>query len=192
MARTASSVRTKAIPVTQQLKNTKPVAGKVKMIDLLEHNLKDMYWVEKKLSATMPKIIRQVESEELRTAMENHLGFTAKQITNLETIFRAIEVKPKGQRCKGIEGLIHECEDVISRFDQPMLDPAILASVQKIEQYEITAYTSLIELAKSLDLLRPAKILRDILKEEQEAFKQLEELTDLHVQRAYLWQVDFD
>lgn len=191
MARTAS-VRTKAIPVKQELKKTTSPSGKVKMIDLFEHNLKDIYWAEKKLSVTMPKIIKQVESEELRMALENHLAITTKQLTSLEGIFRSLDLKPKGRRCRGIEGLIHECEDMIAAFDQPMLDPAILVSVQKIEQYEITAYTSLTELAKSLDLLRPAKILRDILKEEQEAFKQLEELADLHVQRAYLWQVDFD
>jgi ferritin-like metal-binding protein YciE len=169
-----------------------PGKGHVKMIQLLEHYLKDLYYAEKKLTAVMPKIISQVDSEELREELEKHHAATAKQITTLESVFKAIEIKPRGRRCQGIEGLLKECNEVIAAFDQPMLDPAILTIVLKIEQYEITAYTSVIDLAKSLDLLRPAKVLSDILKEEKEAYKNLEDMVDLHVQRAYLWQVEFD
>lgn len=171
---------------------TTPGKGYVKMIQLLEHYLKDLYYAEKKLTAVMPKIMARVESEELREEMQKHHEMTVKQITTLDSVFKAIDVKPRGRRCQGIEGLLKECDDVVSTFDQPMLDPAILIAVLKMKQYEITAYTSVMDLAKSLDLLRPAKLLSDILKEEKEAFKKLEDMVDLHVQRAYLWQVDFD
>jgi ferritin-like metal-binding protein YciE len=191
MTRIASQAA-KAASKRSAVSRSAPVKCRVKMIDLLEHYLKDLYYAEKKLAIAMPKIIARVDSDELREELVKHHAVTAKQITTLDSVFRAIDIKPKGRRCQGIEGLLKECDTLLTAFDHPMLDPAILIAMLKIEQYEIMAYTSIIDLTKSLDLLRTAKVLRDILKEEKEAYKKLEDLVDLHVQRAYLWQVDFD
>jgi ferritin-like metal-binding protein YciE len=166
--------------------------GKVKMIHLLEHHLKDIYWAEKKTMTSIPKLLRQVESEELTEAIRKCKEVTTKHIHTLASVFRMLDIKLKAKKCFGMEGLWQETDSMISTFDQPMLDPAILECMKKIVRYKVTAYSCMSALAKSLDELRPAKVMKDMLDDETDLLNILEDTTDLHIKRAYLWQVDFD
>ena len=193
MAQAASPTRARAPrKSTVTAPQPAPSPGKVKMIHLLEHNLKDIYWAEKKTSASIPKLLKHVESEELAEVIKQCQEVTNKHINTLASVFKSLDLKLKAIKCFGMEGLWHETENMVSEFDQPMLDPAILECMKKILQYKITAYTCMSSLAKSLDELRPAKVMRDMLKEDTELLKAMNDTTELHIKRAYLWQVDFD
>src|SRR5436853_6594616 len=81
--------------------------------DVFVEELKDLYNAESQLTKALPKMAKAAASEELRTAFENHLAETEHQIERLETIFKQLEVSPKGKRCKAMVGLIEEGKECI-------------------------------------------------------------------------------
>ena len=48
--------------------------------DLFEDELKDIYWAEKALIKALPKMIKNTTSEELATALKEHLAITEEQV----------------------------------------------------------------------------------------------------------------
>ena len=76
-----------------------------KMLDDLFHDtLKDIYFAEKKILATLPKMVKAAQSEELRAAFEKHEAETEDQVGRLEQVFAAIDKKPQGKDLRGHRG----------------------------------------------------------------------------------------
>ena len=61
--------------------------GKEELMKLFEHALKDMFWVEKALTRSIPKMVKKANSEELINALEDHLDVTENQVSKLERVF---------------------------------------------------------------------------------------------------------
>ena len=75
------------------------MAKEAKTLDDLFHDtLKDIYYAEKKILATLPKMAKAAQSEELRSAFEKHEAETEEQIGRLEQVFAAIERSPRPKR----------------------------------------------------------------------------------------------
>jgi hypothetical protein len=68
-----------------------------KLDDLFHDTLKDIYFAEKKILSTLPKMAKAAQSEELKAAFEKHHGETEGQIERLEEVFALIEKKPQGK-----------------------------------------------------------------------------------------------
>ena len=61
------------------------MAKEPKKLDELFHDtLKDIYYAEKKILAALPKMAKGAESEELRSAFEEHREQTLGQIERIE------------------------------------------------------------------------------------------------------------
>lgn len=151
--------------------------GKEALMKLFEHALKDMYWVEKALTKAIPKMIKKAESEELISALEDHLEVTEGQVDKLERVFKAIDKTPRAKKCVGMAGIMEEGEELMKEFEsEPVLDGAIIAAASKVEHYEMSSYMSMITLAETLDLPKEAALLQEILNEEMEADKVLNSL----------------
>lgn len=163
---------------TKTTKNSEHISdGKEALMKLFEHALKDMYWVEKALTKAIPKMIRKAESEELISALEDHLEVTEGQVDKLERVFRAIDKTPRAKKCVGMAGIIEEGEELLKEFEgEPVLDGAIIAAASKVEHYEMSSYMSMITLAETLDFPKEAALLQEILNEEMEADKLLNSL----------------
>ena len=74
------------------------MAKEAKTLDDLFHDtLKDIYYAEKKILATLPKMAKAAQSEELRAAFEKHKAETEQPIGRLEQVFEAIDKKPQGK-----------------------------------------------------------------------------------------------
>src|SRR5688572_9798736 len=67
--------------------------------DLFEDQLKDIYWAEKALTKAIPKMIKKASSEELVNALTEHLAVTEEQVTRVEEVFAAIDVKATAKKC---------------------------------------------------------------------------------------------
>lgn len=143
--------------------------GSDDLMKLFEHGLKDIYWVEKALTKAIPKMTRKTKNEDLLNALQDHLKITEKQVKKVEKVFSGIGKEPRAKKCTGMEGILKEGEELMSEFKAPVLDNAIIAAAQKVEHYEMSAYMSLITLARTLDLVKEAEILEQILEEEKEA-----------------------
>lgn len=126
--------------------------------------LADLYDAEKQLLKALPKMAKAAEHEELQDAFETHLEETEEHVRRLEQVFKVFGEKPKGKKCKAMQGLIEEGEDVIS---EQMGDAALICAAQKVEHYEIASYGSLQSWAELLEESEAADLLQETLDEEK-------------------------
>jgi ferritin-like metal-binding protein YciE len=105
------------------------MAKEPKQLDALFHDtLKDIYFAEKKILASLPKMAKAARSPELKEAFEKHRGETEGQVDRLEQVFGLIDAKPQGKTCDAIMGIVKEGEGVMEEYkDSPALDAALLA-----------------------------------------------------------------
>ena len=150
-----------------------------KLMKFFEDSLKDIYWAEKALVKALPKMAKKATSEELVSALENHLTETETQVEKVEQVFKLIGKKAVAKKCEAMAGLVKEAEEIMEETEEgAMRDAGIIAASQKVEHYEIATYGTLATFAKTLGLDDAAAILNEILAEEKSAD---EKLTDIAV-----------
>ena len=154
------------------------MAKEPKKLDELFHDtLKDIYFAEKKILATLPKMAKAADSEELKAAFEKHHGETEGQIRRLEQVFAAIDKKPQGKTCAAIVGITDEGAEIMQEYKgSPALDAGLLAAAQAVEHYEISRYGTLIAWAEELGLDDVVSLLRETLDEEEATDEALTEI----------------
>ena len=139
-----------------------------KLDELFHDTLKDIYFAEKKILATLPKMAKAAQSEELRAAFEKHHGETEGQVERLEQVFATIDKKPQGKTCAAIVGITDEGAEIMQEYKgSPALDAGLLAAAQAVEHYEISRYGTLIAWAEELGLDDAVPLLQETLDEEE-------------------------
>lgn len=133
--------------------------------------LKDIYWAEKKLVTTLPKMQKAATSEELRSCIGDHLEATKEHVARLEQVFELMGEKPQAKKCEAMEGILKEGEGILEETEKGTAtrDVGIILAAQKVEHYEIATYGGLATLAGVLGLAEVQKILAQTLAEEKEA-----------------------
>jgi len=145
--------------------------------DLFHDTLKDIYFAEKKILATLPKMAKAAQSEELNAAFEKHRTETEGQIERLEKVFAVIEQKPQGKTCAAINGITEEGAEIMEEYKgSPALDAGLLAAAQAVEHYEISRYGTLIAWAEELGLDDAVSLLEETLEEEEATDEALTEI----------------
>jgi ferritin-like metal-binding protein YciE len=152
--------------------------------DLYVHELKDIYNAEKQLLQALPKMAKSAKHDQLRQAFEDHRKVTEEQVRRLDTIFDDLGQKPTGKKCKGMEGLIEEGEEMLEEdVDPDVLDAALIAAAQRVEHYEIAAYGTARTYANQLGLTNHADLLQRTLDEEGETNKLLTKMAESRINR---------
>ena len=147
--------------------------------DLFVDNLKDLYSAEKQILKAGPKISKAVENEDLRSALDEHLRITEKQVDRLERIFKKLGEKPTGKKCHGMEGLIEENKELLGEdAEQEVLEAGLIVGQQKVEHYEIAGYGSCATFAKLMGDDEAAQLLGQSLEEEKQADKMLTQIAE--------------
>ncbi|WP_299821797.1 ferritin-like domain-containing protein [uncultured Pontibacter sp.] len=137
--------------------------------DLLIHELKDIYNAEQQITKALPKMMEACSSDKLRMAFQDHLQVTEQQIQRLENVFEMVGEKATGEKCKAMEGIIKECESMMSeRADKSVMDAALIACAQRVEHYEIAAYGTVRTYANQLGMQDVVKQLEMTLEEEKQ------------------------
>ena len=155
------------------------------MNDLFVHELQDIYYAEQQIVGALPQMISKATSQQLRTALESHLGETRNHVRRLEQVFQMQGVTPKGVDCPAIDGIIKEAKQVAGdTADKNVLDAAIIASAQAVEHYEMSKYGTLIAWARQLRRSDCAQILQQTLAEEKAADEKLTSIAEGQVNRA--------
>ena len=147
--------------------------------DLMVHELKDLYSAERQLVQALPRMAKAASSDQLRTALENHLAQTEEQVTRLEQIMESFGESPKGQKCAGMEGLIEEGKDFLKEDADPdVMDAGIIVAAQKVEHYEIATYGAVCEYARMMGHTEALALLEQTLEEEKNADQLLNKLAE--------------
>jgi ferritin-like metal-binding protein YciE len=147
--------------------------------DLMVHQLQDLYSAERQLVQALPRMAHEASAAELQAALRAHLTQTEQHVARLEQAFQVLGESPRGGPCKGMEGLLAEGRDLLdANVERGVLDAGIIAEAQRVEHYEIAAYGSACEFARSMGHLQVASLLHDTLEEEKEADKLLTTLAE--------------
>lgn len=147
--------------------------------DLFEHQLKDLYSAESQLIKALPKMVKNATDKKLKSAFESHLKETEEQKTTLEEICKKLEIKPGGEKCKAMAGLIEEAEGFIKDAKgEEVMDAGLIAEAQRVEHYEISGYGTAVRFAKELGHKEIAKMLQKILDQEYKADETLDGLAE--------------
>jgi ferritin-like metal-binding protein YciE len=148
--------------------------------EFFHDEIKDIYWAEKKLVQTLPKLAKAATSAELRDAFTNHLEETKEHVSRLEQVFELLGEKAQAKKCDAMEGITEEGASVIedTKEGTSTRDVALILAGQKAEHYEIATYGGLAQIAKTLGLEDVASLLETTLGEEKKADSTLSELAE--------------
>lgn len=146
--------------------------------DLLIKELQDLYDAENRIIEALPKMAEKASSPELRSGLNQHLEQTRGQVRRLDQIFDQLrDVDREDGKCKGIEGIIKEGEDLLKKDSEPEVrDAGIIASAQKVEHYEIASYGTVRTYAELLGRQDWARLLDETATEEKETDQKLNQL----------------
>lgn len=146
--------------------------------ELFIDELKDIYWAEKHLTRALPKMKKASTSEELANAFDEHLAVTENHVERVEQVFELLDITAKAKKCEAMEGLVQEAQNMMDELPKgsSVRDAGLIISAQKVEHYEIAAYGSLVQLAKTMGENEIADLLQQTLDEEKEADQLLTEL----------------
>ena len=157
------------------------------MQDLLVSELRDLYNAEKQLIEALPKIAEKTSSQTLRKAILDHLEQTRGHAARLERACSELGVKPTGKKCKAMEGLVAEGDEMLEDDgDEAVRDAGIITAAQRVEHYEIAAYGGAIAFAEELGRDSIARLLKQTIDEEEEADRKLTEIAETEVNEAAL------
>lgn len=151
--------------------NDGPQVQDSRLEEFLKDEIKDIYWAEKHLVKTLPKMQKAATSEELKTAFGDHLEATKQHVARLEQVFEILGQKPQAKKCEAMEGITKEGESIIDDTEEGTAtrDVGLILAGQKVEHYEISTYGGLAQLARTLSHDDIAEILETTLGEEKQA-----------------------
>jgi ferritin-like metal-binding protein YciE len=146
--------------------------------ELLTEELKDTYSAEKQALRCMQKALKSATAPALKDGIQLHIEQTQTQIERLEQAMEKMKMKPGRKVCEAMRGLVEEAQSSIQEQDEgPIMDLVIVAGMQRIEHYEISAYGTNIALADALGEKEVSQLLNETLKEEKETDVALTKIT---------------
>src|SRR4051794_28305771 len=105
--------------------------------DLYIHELKDLYSAEKQIIKALPKMVKAASNKELAAGFKPHLEETKVHAERLEELLSSHEESTRGPKCKGMEGLLAEGEEMIKEdADEEVRDAGLISAAQRVEHYE--------------------------------------------------------
>jgi len=147
--------------------------------ELLVDELRDILHAEKQLLKALPKMAKAARSTQLQTLLQIHLAETETQVERLNEALQLLGAPARAKPCKGMAGLVAEGEEVMTegkKKDDAPADLGLIGAAQRVEHYEMAAYTTARNLA--LQLRQPAvvQLLTMSLGEEQNTGQLLDQL----------------
>jgi len=167
MAKTSSKAKTAK---TAKAGNAGAGADDSMLLDFFKDELRDIYYAEKHIVKTLPKMKKAATSPELQQAFEDHKVQSQEQVARLEQVFELLGEKARGKKCEAIEGITKEGEGIIEDTEAGTAtrDVGLIMAAQKVEHYEIATYGGLATLARTLGKNDVAELLETTLAEEKE------------------------
>ena len=138
------------------------------MQELYVDVLKDLYDAEQQILKALPKMAEAATSEELKEGFQEHLAQTETHVERLDQVFEQLGETAERKKCKAIEGLLEEGEELMESVSDPeVLDAGLIAAAQKVEHYEIASYGCARTYAELLDDTDASELLQQTLDEEK-------------------------
>src|SRR5215467_9618055 len=101
-----------------ETKNARAGITDSKLTEFFKDQLADIYWAEKKLVKTLPKLEEAATTQQLKNAFSSHLKQTEQHVTRLENVFRMMGEEANAKKCLAMAGIVDEGEEIIDETDE--------------------------------------------------------------------------
>ena len=141
-----------------------------KLADLFYDTLKDIYFAERQILKSLPKMAKAAQSEELRNAFLTHRDETETHVERLQQVFEILGKRAQTKTCEAIKGILEEGDEIAEEYaGSEALDAGLAAGGQAVEHYEMARYGTLKTWATQLGMKDAAALLDQTLQEEKKA-----------------------
>lgn len=145
------------------------------LTSMFHDTLRDIYYAERKILKTLPKMARAAQSEELRAAFQKHAQETEVQLERLQEVFALIGKRAQAKTCPAIDGIMDEGDEVMDTYKgTSLIDAGLISTAQAVEHYEMARYRTLCVLAEAMGNADAVSLLKETLQEEQATDAKLE------------------
>ena len=150
--------------------------------DLFYDTLKDIYFAERQILKTLPKLAKTAKSEELKAAFLTHGDETEGHVERLQQVFELIGKRAQAKTCDAIKGILEESDEIMNEYaGSEALDAGLLAGGQAVEHYEMSRYGTLKTWAMQLGMNEAWALLDQTLQEEKKTDALLSKLAETRV-----------
>jgi ferritin-like metal-binding protein YciE len=171
------------VMVAPQVQRSAIMAEK-KLGDLFYDTLKDIYFAERQILKTLPKLAKAAQSEELKAAFLTHRDETEMHVERLTQVFDIIGKRAQAKTCEAIKGILEEGDEVMEEYTgSEALDAGLVAGGQAVEHYEMSRYGALKTWATQLGFKDAAALLDQTLQEEKKTDALLTRLAEQTINR---------
>ena len=119
---------------------------------------------------------QQASDQDLRSAIEEHIGQTEQHARNLEGIFEQLGQQPQRATNEVAQGLVSEAQQVMQEVqDENLRDCAINAAVIKVEHFEMGSYRGLVNAAQQMGQDEIVNLLQQNMREEEQTAQTAEQ-----------------
>jgi ferritin-like metal-binding protein YciE len=146
---------------------------------VLVTELKEIHSAERQLSRALPRLAKQASSERLREMLDQRREQGAVLIERIDDALEEMHTTKPRQKNLAAEGLIEDMQQHIEEVEEErLLDPLLLAGVQKIEHYCIAAWGTAKAMGRLLGEEQIVKTMEQVLEEGKEFDDQMNRLAE--------------
>lgn len=147
--------------------------------DLYQDHIQDLYSAEEQIIEALPKMIDKASHPKLRDAFSHHLEQTRQHAQRLEQIAKRMDIDVDDKKCKGMEGVLKEGDEILKAHgDSAVIDAALISAAQRVEHYEMAGYGCARTYATALGFTSDASMLQRTLDEEGETDQTLTRIAE--------------
>jgi len=147
--------------------------------ELYVAQLRQLYSAEGQLIRALPRSVVAAKSPKLRALIESVLTQTQAHLERLDEIFEQLAADPHDKPSRAVAALLLELDELIAgELTGPVLDAALMGACQRVEHFEIAAYSMARTYASILGYTEAAELLEQTYREEVEADDRLRKLAE--------------
>ena len=163
------------------------MAGLSSPEDILATEIKQIYSAERQLSRALPKLMKKASSDRLREMLAQRLEQGADLIEQLDDALEDMDTPKSRPKNIAAEGLIEDASHYVDEVDdEQLIDPVLLASVQKLEHYCIAAWGTAASMGRLLGEDEVVRTMEQVLEEGKRFDEEMTRLAEEEVNPAML------
>jgi len=144
--------------------------------ELFVHNLSEIYDAEHQFIEGQQEMAQQASDQDLKSAIEEHIGQTEQHARNLEGVFEHLGQQPQRATNEVAQGLVSSAQQLMQQTqDENLRDCAINAAVIKVEHFEMGSYRGLVTAAQQMGQDEIVDLLQQNLQQEEQTAQTAEQ-----------------
>jgi ferritin-like metal-binding protein YciE len=155
--------------------------------DIFTSELKEIYSAERQLTRLIPRLSKRVQNQRLKQCLDTRRQQGERLIEEIDQAFDEMDVAKGRPKNVAAEGLLDDINQHMEEIqDERLLEPVLIAGLQKLEHYCIAAWGTARSMGRLLGEERVIQSMERVLKEGRELDDELTRLAEDEVNPTML------